>query len=264
MKINYLITLLFLFTLFSCQKQEMNENQTNQSINSKVNVRLTDAPADYEAVWIDIQGIEFNLSTSDGEGKWISLDSINKGLYNLLDFSNGKDTLLVSTDLDSGYISQIRLILGDNNSIVTSEGTFDLNVPSGSTSGLKINLHETFDLGVIKNIWIDFDASKSIVKTGNGKFLLKPVLRAFTKVVGGAIKGYVNPKESLPSVFAILGTDTIGTKADTSGYYYIGGLPIGFYSVKFDPIDPYLDLVIDSVQVKSGMETDLDTITINK
>ena len=264
MKLNYPITLVLLLILFACENEGIQKDPALLSDNSSVNIRLTDAPADYEAVWIDIQGIEFHVTKDNGEGQWISLENVNKGLYNLLDYCNGKDTLLVSTDLDSGNVSQIRLILGQQNSVETDKGTFGLKVPSGSTSGLKINLQETIDIGIIKNIWIDFDASKSIVKTGNGKFLLKPVLRAYTKIVGGAIKGHVNPKESLPSIYAIMGTDTLSTIADTSGYFFIGGVPIGIYSVKFDPIEPFLDTIIEVVQVLSGVETDLDTILISQ
>jgi len=263
MKLNYLIPLLLFPILFACENEGIQKDPALQD-KSSVNIRLTDAPADYEEVWIDIQGIEFHLTTKNGDGKWISLENVNKGLYNLLDYSNGKDTLLVSTDLDSGVVSQIRLILGEQNCVVTDKGKFILKVPSGSTSGLKINLHEAFDIDVIKNIWIDFDASKSIVKTGNGKYILKPVLRAYTKIVGGAIKGHVNPKESLPSIYAIMGTDTLSTIADTSGYFFIGGVPIGVYSVKFDPIEPFLDTIIEGVQVSSGIETDLDTVLISQ
>ena len=42
--------------------------------------------------------------------------SSNPGIYNLLDFTNGKDTLIADAELSGGSNSQIRLILGDNNS----------------------------------------------------------------------------------------------------------------------------------------------------
>jgi len=238
MKIKYFIALFLSVFLFACD---------NDSENSSVSIRLTDAPSDYEAVWLDIQGIEIHFTTESGDGQWISLENINKGLYNLLDYSNGKDTLLISTDITSGNISQIRLILGDQNSLVTAEGTFPLSIPSSSTSGLKFNLHETLEPGITKNIWIDFDASKSIVKSGNGSYHLKPVIRAYTESTSGAIKGFVNPKASLPTIYAILGSDTLSTIADTSGYFMIGGTPEGTYTVKFAPVQPYLSLTIDGV-----------------
>ncbi len=42
----------------------------------------------------------------------------NQGIYNLLEFVNGQDTLIVDEDIPSGYISQIRLVLGENNTVM--------------------------------------------------------------------------------------------------------------------------------------------------
>ena len=180
MKSRFLVLFLFLASLLACDD--------NQSGNSIVNIKLTDAPSDYDAVNVDVKGIEIHYS-AESDDKWLALENVNKGVYNLLDFSNGKDTLLVSSELPSGKISQIRLILGSNNSIVTGGNTYQLEVPSGSTSGLKINLNESVEEAIVMNIWLDFDANKSIVKTGNGKYQLKPVIRAYTESISGAIKG---------------------------------------------------------------------------
>ena len=62
---------------------------------------LTDAPADYDAVLIDIQDVQIHVSDNDAEGSWQSL-IVNKGIYNLLDFRNGMDTLLGSIELPAG------------------------------------------------------------------------------------------------------------------------------------------------------------------
>ncbi len=256
MKRSILFTLLFSMAIYGCETQSYNS--------TGVNIMLTDAPADYKEVWIDIQSVEIHSSSDSSEGQWITLVNFHSGLYNLLDYSNGNDTLLGSANISAGKISQIRLVLGDQNSVVTEEGTYPLKVPSGSSSGLKINLHETLQEGIMTNIWIDFNASKSILKKGNASYSLKPVIRAYTENISGAIKGIVDPKESLPTVFAIINTDTLTTKANTDGYFFFGGVPAGTYSVKFEPVDPYLDSTVVGVQVVNGEFTDMCTVQIQK
>ncbi len=44
-----------------------------------------------------------------------------------------------------------------------------MKTPSAQQSGLKLNVHEEFLQGVAYEYIIDFDAARSIVKTGNGQ-----------------------------------------------------------------------------------------------
>jgi hypothetical protein len=37
---------------------------------------------------------------------------------------------------------------------------------------------------------------KSIVETGNGKYILKPVIKIYTEALSGSIQGVVQPVES--------------------------------------------------------------------
>ncbi len=73
---------------------------------ANIQFRLTDMPGEYQQVNIDVVAIEVKLNDT-----LIRLPT-NQGIYNLLEFVNGKDTLLVEDQLSSGFISQIRLILG--------------------------------------------------------------------------------------------------------------------------------------------------------
>ena len=93
--------------LFSCSDSEEN---------ARLEIRLTDAPGDYEAVYVDIQGVEIHADEGNTSNGWKSLE-VQEGRYNLLEFTNGIDTLLATAVLPAGRISQIRLILGDNNSV---------------------------------------------------------------------------------------------------------------------------------------------------
>src|SRR4029077_16111178 len=120
-----------LFT--SCNK----ENNT-----SRLSVYLTDAPAGYDAVLIDVVGVEIKATSDQGDNGWQQLP-VNAGIYNLLDFTNGMDTLLSTVELPAGKVSQLRLKLGTNNTIVLNGSSLPLPLftPSAQTSGLKFNIH---------------------------------------------------------------------------------------------------------------------------
>ena len=91
--------------LISCNKDNVTESP-------RLTFFLTDAPALYDKVNIDIVGAQAII-----DGKTIDLN-VNEGIYNLLDFTNGKDTVLIDQQIPEGQLSQIRLILGENNTLI--------------------------------------------------------------------------------------------------------------------------------------------------
>ena len=128
-----------------------------------------------------------------------------------------------------------------------------LTTPSAQHSGLKLNVHAELTEGITYKILLDFDAARSVVKTGSGAYNLKPVIRTITEATSGAIKGHVTPVESLPAVFAIVGSDTLGTTyTDDAGNYFLRGLPAGSYKVSFDAKEGYTDFSQEGVNVTCG------------
>jgi|WetSurMetagenome_2_1015567.scaffolds.fasta_scaffold00989_17 hypothetical protein len=249
-----LIILIIISTaaLFSCKK----DNASDNSQTARLTFRLTDAPASYDKVNIDIVGAQAIINDSI-----INLE-VNAGIYNLLDFVNGKDTVIVDQQIPAGVLSQIRLILGDNNSLMSVAETFDLKTPSAQQSGLKLNVHADFLQGIAYEYIIDFDAARSIVNTGNGKFILKPVLKVFTKAVSGAIKGVISPLEARPLIYAISEQlDSVSASADTlSGNFMFRGLTEGIYKLSFLPLSPYNDTTLQNIKVTTSVVTKLDTL----
>lgn len=229
---------------------------------AKVQVWLTDAPGDYQEVNIDIQGVAVHVGDNDEESGWRSLPA-REGVYNLLDLTNGLDTLLGEVEIPAGKISQVRLVLGDNNTVKVNGDVFDLSTPSAQQSGLKLQVHQTLSAGITYKILLDFDVARSIVTTGNGSYKLKPVIRSIAEAQDGAIKGIVTPAASTPAVYAIVGQDTVGTTyADSEGRFLIRGLSTGTYDVSFAPNFNYLSTTKSGVQVTVGNVTDVGTVTI--
>ena len=239
----------------SCQPEIENRN-------ARLEVWHTDGPGDFEEVNIDVQAVSIHSSeTDDGNGR-VMLNT-EAGVYDVLKLTNGEETLLSSLELPAGRISQIRLQLGENNSVIVDGNEFDLAIPSASQSGLKLQVHEELEEGITYKITLDFDAARSVIQTGAGSYALKPVIRLLSEAESGAIKGVVDPTESTPAIYAISGEDTLGTTyANENGAFLLRGIPAGSYSVTFEPNENYSDRLVENVVVETGAVTDMQTVTL--
>lgn len=248
--------MLGIFEMSSCKK-ESNTNNDTQS--ATITMHLKDGPGHYDAVWLNIQRVEV---TMEGHNS-VSLTPYRMGMYDILRFRNGLDTLLLRSSFPPGKVNQIRLILGDGNAVVVDGVTEPLTTPSAQESGLKINLKETFEAGKSYDVWLDFDATKSIHTTGSGKYMLKPVIRAYSKLTDGRIKGYVLPAAAFTTVYLSNGTDVYTAIVAPDGFFMITGIPEGTYQVTYDAALPaFIDVTLNNVQVKYGATLDLGTTVL--
>jgi hypothetical protein len=160
-------------------------NSSGDKAPAHMNVHLTDAPAEYQEVNVDVQGLRIHFTptfsdTADttGNGKWIDLP-IDPEIINLLELTDTSILLSEAGDLEPGRYKEFRLILGDNNTVVIDSTEHDLKVPSGQQSGFKIKFQTELEAGEEVDVMIDFDAHESVHQAGNsGKYILKPVLKA--------------------------------------------------------------------------------------
>ena len=256
-----ILSLVSLTVLNSCKK-----NSTNDG-NARLQVFLTDDPGDYEAVYIDVKDVQINV-TGDADNGWQSLQGVNADVYDLLRLVNDEDTILADAEIATGKLHQIRLVLGTEN-YVKVQGTTDLlklETPSAQQSGLKLNVQYDVTNERLYTILLDFDVARSIVKTGNDKYILKPTIRAILNAVGGTIKGVVMPKDFQTAVYAIQGVDTIATTSTgITGGYIIKGLPAGSYKVFYHPTNnTYLDSLRTGVSVMFNTTTKIDTTFLHQ
>lgn len=248
----------------SCSKNN-NDVTSSSSGETDFSVYLTDDPGEYDHVNLDIQGVEVHY-TSDANDKWYTLKNFHGGVYDILRFTNGKDTLLANDRVAAKHIDQIRLVLGDNNTVVVDGTTYPLETPSGQESGVKLNVDTTLTAGIKYEIWTDFDAEKSIVVTGNNKYILKPVVRVYTKALTGSIGGVVLPVAANPWVYVVSGSDTIASAHPdaVTGAFMINGLSAGQYEILIDGNNGYNDDKHEGVDVSTGNVTDIGTTTLHQ
>lgn len=246
-KMSFLFALsLAIALLASCSKDHTRTSLT---------VMLTDAPANFDQVNVDVQGIEIT-----GAGGEKVLLNANTGIYNLLEYANGAKTMIATGDIDAGTIEQIRLILGSNNTVMVNNVVYPLSTPSAQQSGLKLQLHKTFEPGVDYSLTLDFDALQSVVVKGNGNYQLKPVIRVIDNAISGSIRGSIVPDSITATVTAIRDSIPFSTTTDKNGSFLLSGLPAGTYNVTVTPPLPRLPVVIPGKVVNIGSSTDLGII----
>lgn len=171
-------------------------------------VSITDAPAcGFDEVNITVSKVRVHQSGSadDKASGWTDITLNPPRKINLLDLNDPTQPnfaleSLGETPLPAGHYTQLRLVLTPNsggspfaNSVVLSgiPGEIALDTPSAVQSGIKLIHQFNVGSGERVDLLLDFDACKSIVQTGNGKYKLKPVIKVIPFVLNG-IEGFVN------------------------------------------------------------------------
>jgi hypothetical protein len=151
-----------------------------------VSVALADAPdPSATAVNVTIDRVEANVN-----GTWTPITSGTPAFSgNLLTLAS-TDKLLGTTSLPTGHYTQVRLFVSSA-TVTDSTGTHDVTIPSGSQTGLKVLVDFDINANNVTTILLDFDVSHSLIQTGAGAYMLKPVVRGVVQVLSGTITGTV-------------------------------------------------------------------------
>jgi hypothetical protein len=131
-------------------------------------VRVTDPPPpDMDHVWVDIA----NLEVHKAGGKWTTVATETEPFD--LKAIEGIEEFLANQIVDAGRYTQIRLDV-ETVKIVVGEDEYDAKVPSG-----KIKLVGTFEVEENNTtvITLDFIGKESVLVTGNGQYIFKPVIK---------------------------------------------------------------------------------------
>ena len=224
-----------------------------------LSLQITDAAVDIaDHVYVQFSGLE--LQAADGKRttlyycqdpmdatKTVASETACTTLpapkqLDLLMLSGGQaDFLLHDFTLPSGHYSWIRLMVDTADTldsyIVVGGTSYELTIPSGMQTGLKLNRGFDVPAGGSADFTIDFDLRKSVHLSNIG-YMLRPTLRLANNVMVGAIVGMVDqslvPGGCTPAVYVFAGggvtpDDIDGTPAD----------PVTTASVKLDNMGAY-------------------------
>jgi hypothetical protein len=231
-------------------------------------VAMTDAPScGFDAVNVTVNKVRAHQSATANENDagWADITLTPARKINLLNLTNGALEDLGQTPLTAGHYTQLRLVLDPNtgaglaNSVIPS-GTsteISLDTPSAVQSGIK--LINQFDVasGQRTDLVLDFDACKSVVTKGNGKYALKPVITVIPTVVNG-IDGFINPALLNNHVMVSAQQNGVVVRSTvpnaTTGEFFLARLVPGNYDVVLTA-DNRATAVIAAVPVASTTST---------
>lgn len=217
------------------------------STTGTLRLALADAPAcGYDSVHVTVDRVRVHQSAgaAEADGGWVDIALAAPRRIDLLTLTNGVLEELGQTALPAGRYTQMRLVLAPNSAAAplanavqpTGAAEVALETPSGTQSGLKMNVDIQVQPGAVADFVIDFDACQSVVPRGNsGRFNLKPVLRVLPRLAtaGARIVGHVDPSLAGISVSAQqAGVPVLGTTPDpVTGRFELYPVPPGSYTV---------------------------------
>ncbi|HJU46440.1 MAG TPA: DUF4382 domain-containing protein [Chitinophagaceae bacterium] len=276
---------------YACSKDNADMSSIPDN-KQRVQLYLTDDPGFFDQVFIDIRRVEVLVDTcgnwdDDDGNRWGKNDrcwwddgrydrkdtckvwdtlAIRAGVYDILSFRNGVDTLFANGIVPKGAVRKIRITIGGNNSLVKDSITYPLKSVSGETK-LIVNVRrdewEEYSTDNLR-LWLDFDVNRSIVEVRRGSFVLKPYILVWTPKITGSLSGKVTPREGYPVITVWNNSDTLYALPTRGGEYKIRGLKEGTYSLFVNASNGYQDTTIASIMIKRNKETKVASIQLHK
>ena len=190
---------------------------------------LTDAPAcGYDSVNVTMQKVRVHTSSTaaDADAGWSEVVPSPARQIDLLGLTNGVLSELGQTSLPAGRYTQMRLVLAANdasnpfaNAVTPTSGAKTaLATPSGSQTGLKMNVDIDVASDKLADFVLDFDACKSVVKLGNsGQYNLKPVVSVVPRLSDAGLRviGYVSPALAAATTSVSMQLNGVPVKSST-------------------------------------------------
>lgn len=158
-----LISLLAIILFTSCSKEE--ESTTLE--NSLVNVKLLGTQTQLSRLNLEILEVQLRVLEDENDPKaWLSLNTINTGIHDLTDFTgNHVITLVDFEQVPSEFIYNIKIVLGDENSVVKNNIEYIIDIESeydnASVNVLEKQLVEnklyefTVELNIDESVYFD-------------------------------------------------------------------------------------------------------------
>ncbi|WP_036385664.1 DUF4382 domain-containing protein [Muricauda sp. MAR_2010_75] len=279
----YALSLAFL-AFIGCSEDENNGNPGDTT--GRMTVQLTDAPFPFDMVAeanVTVFKVDARLKDSedeemddDDESSFVALMEEEISV-NLLDLTNGVTEELADVEVPAGTYDLVRVHVRGVNVVLTDDRTFDLDVPSGAQTGIKIFIDPGLTVagGLSSDLLLDFDVSRSFVAKGNLNsvdgitgFNFKPVIKASNLSTAGTLSGTVTTMEGEETVvledaqISILDADdepiTSGA-TNIDGNYAIMGLEAGTYKA-FASLTGYVNSDTLEVNIVAANKTVQDFV----
>jgi len=250
-----------------------------------VNLYLTDAPADFQNVFVDIQKIEVKVdldrthefdddfgdadadaddnSDADEYGRWVTLNYAPQVL-DVLALRNGLERLMGSATVPT-RVRKVRFTLGPDTYLVDGDRKrFRPTLINETETFVYLHVKSAdIDNSIPDNVdlRVDFDLSRSLVHV-NDDYELRPTLRLFNAQTAGNITGNIYPitvgaRVEVSDRFGVI-SGAIPTPNE--GFFRVSGLKQGVAYTVTVTAPGYQPYEIRDVMVNPGEDNQLGDI----
>lgn len=252
-----------LVALSACSGSGGGGSSTPTASTSTLSVAMVDAPFAMSGATVTAVNLGIDKVEAVGASGPVVLKDFGStpDVVNILGYTSQSSPLqFPAATIPAGSYQQIRLLLDTATTTISytdASGVAHTNVPLAvpsatmggfgnststdggdgqGTSGVKVNVGLDAQGGQTYGYILDFNAAQSIVETGNGRFMLKPVIVATAVQTAGAFSGTVTNNAGTPvvgaEVDALSGTTTVNSGVTASdGTFAINALPVGSYAL---------------------------------
>lgn len=256
----FLLAILFSISFWSCEPADSNPT-------SLLNVILIDAPAQWDSVFVEVEGVDIEMQVLGRESETETFFlpySLGDKVIEVSALIAGEGLLLGRDELPVGKIISATFRIGDSHSLFLDGDRYVLPLANGGMTEIPLELEMDLEQGIAYDLILDFDLEKSIRVLSESPLVLEldPKLSAVSGIGTGDLKGSISPTTLRPALYAITSGDSVTTHINSSGSFLFR-LPAGIYTVYVDPKDErYQAGIIRNVEVIAGKSTDLSSITI--
>lgn len=234
------ITMVIVFGIAACEKDvedgSLPEGDAERSAPRAFRVEITDGPANYARMDIEIMAVE---AFSDANG-WIPLTTTINSV-NILSLAKGAKATIAQEDAAPvGHYSLVRVWFGDNNEVTvhTDVDVAGQHVKAGGTIPLKwksdvhyvdVKISKTISDARGASVLLDFDAENSVLETRDA-FWFTPTLRAMTNRLTG-ITGVINGGDAAGFVKLYNANYNYSAYSTPEGGFIVRGVTPGEYKL---------------------------------
>lgn len=167
-------TFIILTSTMSCSKEDTDNGNTSIAA---VSVSLKSTTEDSNKVYLDIADVQIRVKEGTAND-WVSLEAINTGAQNISALNNDTQLQLVDfVEIESAYVYEIRIVLGDNNFMDINQTLVSLDVTDKGSDTPSNLVHTAFEANHIYDIVLDLNLDESIsYNASDNMMVLNPKL----------------------------------------------------------------------------------------
>jgi hypothetical protein len=176
-----LFSVLILLLLTSCSKEYDTETYEDSSL---VTVKLQGTQSLYSKVNLEVLDVQFRILEDENDpNSWISLNAINTGIHDLTTITeNDVVTLVDFEEVPAEFIYNIKLVLGDHNTVVKNGIEYELDMAAEYENASVNIIEKQLVANKLYDFVIEFNLDDSIEMSSEGQANLNPKMNTLMRL----------------------------------------------------------------------------------